>query len=244
MGDRIQYDLKNPRLRKFTDRFRKLTDENGGISAMAGVTGISRPTLTFWYNGERTPDAKKLITLSQTLGISIDYLLGLTGEDNATNDEELRRCSAYTGLSNHAVLSLAQHPDAVRTDTTNLSTVLCRDEFYELISVLEEIQRDYDHLVNSCAIIRMMQEGIPLSDERIKNALGKEFGGKRIKNSEIMEEAVYACKSNREAVRMDQFELMKKWLAFTESLIPTDKAIAEADKLIKKEEGHLSNDNQ
>ncbi len=107
MGDgRIEYGPNNPRLPIFYKRFHDLTDSRGGVTAVSEITGISRPTITFWYNGQRTPDAENLGVLSRTLGVSADWLLGLSNEDNSTNDEKLRMVSEYVGLSNSAVSEL------------------------------------------------------------------------------------------------------------------------------------------
>lgn len=106
MGIRKEYDYKNSRLPEFTSIFRKIVDGIGGVTKASEVTGISRPTINFWYNGQRTPDAENLKTLSQSFHVSTDYLLGLTDPDNSTADEKLRMISEYTGLSNEAVQNL------------------------------------------------------------------------------------------------------------------------------------------
>ena len=98
---RVKYDHNNPRLPVFTERFRNLTEDCGGVTEMARVTGFSRPTVQFWFNGERTPDAENLITLSRTLGVSVDYLLGLSPAK--TTDPELQGIVNYTGLSEDAI---------------------------------------------------------------------------------------------------------------------------------------------
>lgn len=98
---RVKYDHNNPRLPVFTERFRNLTEDCGGVTEMARVTGFSRPTVQFWFNGERTPDAENLITLSRTLGVSVDYLLGLSPAK--TTDTDLQGVVKYTGLSVEAI---------------------------------------------------------------------------------------------------------------------------------------------
>ena len=97
MGDRKKYSVSDSRLPAFTNAFRKMVDEIGGVSAMSEKTGISRPTINFWYNGQRTPDAENLIVLSSKLGVSADYLLGLS--DAPTNDKTAAAAVDYTGLA-------------------------------------------------------------------------------------------------------------------------------------------------
>ena len=141
MGKRKTYDLSNSRIPIFTERFRKLVDKFGGVSDVSRITGITRPTINFWYNGERTPDAGNLITLSKSLGVSTDYLLGLAGPGNATNDEKLSAASEYTGLSNTAVSRLHDLSQYDKRDTraySDLLSLILSDEGLEyLLGLLE-----------------------------------------------------------------------------------------------------------
>lgn len=132
---RIEYNYNNPRLRIFMERFRKVVDDAGGISNVVELTGISRPTVLFWYNGERTPDATNLRTLSQKLGVSADYLLGLVDEDNSTNDEKLRMVSEFTGLSNDAILMI-DSLSTVAFGKKTVDTLISSKEFYRTTSYL------------------------------------------------------------------------------------------------------------
>ena len=68
MGKRQKYDLTDMRLPDFTKRFRKIVDALGGVTKVSEITKISLPTINFWYNGQRTPDAESLITLSNVCG--------------------------------------------------------------------------------------------------------------------------------------------------------------------------------
>lgn len=141
---RVKYDHSNPRLPVFTERFRSLTEDRGGVSEMARVTGFSRPTVQFWYNGERTPDAENLITLSRTLGVSVDYLLGLSG--TPTTDPELRGVVNYTGLSEKALHVLCNYKeDFVYADGHTgpgnwLTEILCCRKLKHIISLLTQLR--------------------------------------------------------------------------------------------------------
>lgn len=104
MGMRKEYTVNNARIPEFTSRFRKKVDEIGGVSKVAELSGISRPTLNFWYNGQRTPDAVSLITLARCFKVSSDYLLGLT--DAETPNTQIRAITDFTGLSEKAVNQL------------------------------------------------------------------------------------------------------------------------------------------
>ena len=111
MGDNRKFGKGNPRLPEFQKKFGMLVEEYGGVSAMAQLTGISRPTINFWYNGDRAPDAQNLKVLSEKLGKSADWFLGLADENNYTVDETIRLISDYTGLDNKAIEVLHSHAD-------------------------------------------------------------------------------------------------------------------------------------
>ena len=62
---------------KFKDRFAKLRAENKMTQkAFAEFLGIARPTVGFYENGERIPDAQILAQIADRCGVSSDWLLG------------------------------------------------------------------------------------------------------------------------------------------------------------------------
>lgn len=104
MSQRKEYTSSNARLPCFTDRFRKEVDKRGGITKAAELLRISRPTVNFWYYGERTPDAESLIAISRGFGVTTDYLLGLS--DYYHRDESVQAVQRVTALSEGAVFKL------------------------------------------------------------------------------------------------------------------------------------------
>lgn len=70
----------------------------------ASELGISRGALSFYENGERTPDAEIIYKICDLCNVSADYLLGFT--DNSTTDTDLKSVCDYTGLSEDAVREL------------------------------------------------------------------------------------------------------------------------------------------
>lgn len=97
MSDKHNYN--NPRIAQFTKFIRGEVNDCGGVGEFSKKTGISRPTINFWYNGERAPDAEKLVILSQKLNVSIDYMLTGVSADN-------REVSDITGLSDKSIYFL------------------------------------------------------------------------------------------------------------------------------------------
>ena len=136
MGKRKEYDNTHPRVPAFYERFRKIVNDYGSVSKVAEITGISVTTINFWYNGQRVPGADSLRVLSEKLGVSSDFLLGLIGENNATNDVILREVTEYTGLSNAAIIKIKNdyHVEL-------LSRLLSDDDFVTMINDLDEYVR-------------------------------------------------------------------------------------------------------
>jgi transcriptional regulator with XRE-family HTH domain len=88
-------------------RIMKLRGEKETQQQLADALGVSRSLVKAWENDDRPVTSDHLVKLASHYGKSCDYLLGLIGEDNATNDEKLRAVSEYTGLSNDAIQSIA-----------------------------------------------------------------------------------------------------------------------------------------
>lgn len=90
----------------------KLSQEKFG-----DLLNVSQRTVAYWEAGDRTPPYPVLIDLSEKLGVSTDYLLGLSDhqakkEEPAITDDELRntimeRISALPAPILSKVLDLA-----------------------------------------------------------------------------------------------------------------------------------------
>lgn len=104
MGIRTDYNYTTPRDSIFLQRFREAVDENGGVTSVAEKTGISRQTITHWYNGRRTPDAVNLKIAVEALNISADWLLGFS--EVKVLDTSIKAVCDVTGLSEAAVMYL------------------------------------------------------------------------------------------------------------------------------------------
>lgn len=137
MGVRKQYDYKNSRLPDFTNRFRKIVDEIGGVTKTSEITGISRPTINFWYNGQRTPDAENLRTLSESFHIRADWFLGLT--PNRTVDEDIAVAEKTTGLSESAIKKLQQFRNSHYGEAVGDAVVFGGDKAIVLISLVNDL---------------------------------------------------------------------------------------------------------
>lgn len=71
---------------------------------LAQVLNVTDNTISYFCSGRRVPNIEQIITISQYLNVSADYLLGIV--DTATTDKDLRFICDYTGLSDKTVALL------------------------------------------------------------------------------------------------------------------------------------------
>ena len=71
---------------------------------LAQVLNVTDNTISYFCSGRRVPNIEQIITISQYLNVSADYLLGIV--DTATTNKDLRFVCDYTGLSDKTVTLL------------------------------------------------------------------------------------------------------------------------------------------
>ncbi len=151
-----EYGPKNPRNKVFMDFIRGEADSLGGIAELSRTTGISRPTLTYWYNGERAPDSDSLILLSKKLGVSIDFMLTGVRSDNLEIAES-------TGLSDGAIEFLrylnykGNHYEYDRMGNINRETISFINRVLETEGARAKRDDDGDTL-GQLTLFRMMEQ--------------------------------------------------------------------------------------
>ena len=97
--------MEQKRLPIFAERFAKLRGEMTQ-GEFAGFLGISRPTVGFYENGGRLPDALVLRQIAEKCKVSADWLIGLSNE--STTDVDIQNVSNYTGLTSSAIKALVK----------------------------------------------------------------------------------------------------------------------------------------
>ena len=123
--------LEQGRLPKFAERFAELRGERTQ-GEFAEFLGISRPTVGFYENGTRIPDALVLRQIAEKCQVSADWLLGLTDDSFA----QVRAVDAL-GVTADAIdnlLSISrQFPDTI-------SDFLSSDRFFALMAQIHRIK--------------------------------------------------------------------------------------------------------
>lgn len=90
----------------FPERLRNLRTERGISQAdMAGAINISRVSLSYYENGERTPDIGILSKIAKYFDVSYDYLLGESSCKNRENIDIER----VTGLKEKAIEAIKEN---------------------------------------------------------------------------------------------------------------------------------------
>ena len=87
------------------------TNQTHLVARIKSEFGVSmqRQSLSQYMNGQTKPDTEKLAVIARALGVSADYLLGLTNFDSS--DIELAKFQEQYGLSNRACEELETFAD-------------------------------------------------------------------------------------------------------------------------------------
>ena len=121
--------------REFATRLRKLR-ELAGLSQnqLAEKLKVSRGSISFYENMERTPDIEFLCNTADYFGVPVDYLLGYS--DNAI--EENIELGYQFGLSDAAIAVLKDH----YYDDEIFSLLISNEKFEGLMKLLSEFIND------------------------------------------------------------------------------------------------------
>jgi transcriptional regulator with XRE-family HTH domain len=123
----------NP-LPDFCDRFNRLrNDRDMNQAEFAEYLGISRPTVGFYENGDRIPDARTLATIAEKCEVTSDYLLGRT---DAKKPENINAVEKY-GLSEKA-LDRLEEMHAYKRNEGLTRTVNALLESGEVLGAIEQ----------------------------------------------------------------------------------------------------------
>ncbi len=89
----------------FTQRFRSLVDDSKETQEKFGKrVGLSRNTVSLYYNGKRNPDSMILTKICKCCHVSADWLLGFS--DVKKTDADLQAVCEYIGLAPETIQSL------------------------------------------------------------------------------------------------------------------------------------------
>ena len=115
-------------------------------SKIKNLAKISKPSLNAYVNGENIPSIDKLITISKVLGVSTDYLLGLS--EIPSFNEDFKLVHKHTGLSEKAIKilksQLEYHEEAINCNSNSTEFL----DGIKTISYLIENEEKYNLFKN------------------------------------------------------------------------------------------------
>ena len=101
---------------------------------------VQRQTISLYMNGQSKPDAERVAAIAKVLGVSSDYLLGLS--DTQTPFMDLRAVHEYTGLSDASIKFLHTMHSVLGSDMfARVIDVLIRD------AAVKDSTSDYNSLL-------------------------------------------------------------------------------------------------
>lgn len=163
--------------RKIGERINSaLADANCKQKDLAKALGVTDNTVSYWCSGARTPNTEQIIEIAMKLGVSSDYLLGLS--DVMTNDTDVKMICDYTGLTEEAVSflvltnkCLSGAKSSIFSDEANKVSVLISkfitdSSFAHIIANMKEAQHYF-----SCALTLSKEIVNALRNSQVTNAL-------------------------------------------------------------------------
>lgn len=126
----------------------RLKSQYDSQDSLSEAVGIARQTLGNYENDSRKPDSEIIIRLSRTLGVSADYLLGLTEVE--TPSQTIQAIHKTTGLSEEAIMHLHIDYSMGEGYFSLLSAIISNHLLPQLISILENYM-SADEYLSGCA---------------------------------------------------------------------------------------------
>jgi transcriptional regulator with XRE-family HTH domain/virulence-associated protein VapD len=107
---------------------------------VADCLGVTKSTIGLYETGDNVPDIKNLYKLSKLLGLSADYLIGLSAVKNP--DPKVKEIHDFTGLSEEAISLLNDANLKNNVIVTIISQLLTNERFLIAIKLLERLENE------------------------------------------------------------------------------------------------------
>lgn len=139
----------------FSTRLKELREEKGlNQGQLANELKISRGSVSFYENGERTPDIEIFDRICSFFNVSYDYMFGKS--DIKKQNTTISAIREYTGLSDKSILKLhtISTPDSIKKQQENVSDdvfscfILCDQYCSKAISKIIE-DKEFAHFISS-----------------------------------------------------------------------------------------------
>ncbi len=199
--------------------------------SLADAMGVPRPNVRNWENDKRELKFETIVALTNALGVSADYLLGIS--DNPTRDESLDAACRCTGLSEKAVelvISLKESDGKAE----RVSRILEAEQFPRLIAYLDDIAFSADQV--KAAVEQLAAIGEPVPDATFE----EDEGGRMMLKSgdpekvRLMIGAEMDIRDNLDKLRVQLLEVNELWSELLETILPTKETVRQGIDLSKR----------
>ncbi|MGN0529103.1 MAG: helix-turn-helix domain-containing protein [Eubacterium sp.] len=117
----------------FPKRFRKLMGEMTQ-EKLSKELGVSRQTVSNYYNGKSEPDYNMLVKIARYFNVSTDYLTGKT--DVKADDITLQQVCEYSGLSETAINKLTNKSLYRGDEYRFINQIIEHENFIDLLDLI------------------------------------------------------------------------------------------------------------
>lgn len=141
-------------LETFAKRFRELREESGLKQVEIGdKLGVSRGAISFYENGDRTPDIDFAAKAANFFGVTSDYILGLS--DIKKPDASLQAAVGYTGLEESSAETLHALPCS---EKEIVNWLLSDEDSRKALRRIAELKQVIDREYNACR--KLTEQGL------------------------------------------------------------------------------------
>lgn len=85
-------EFTGTKIATFRERFSQLCEESPmSATAIAKALHVSKPTISAWKSGDRSPKQPTIITIAEYFGVTIGWLMGFDVKKEAPRPKEERR---------------------------------------------------------------------------------------------------------------------------------------------------------
>lgn len=198
----------------------------------------NREVISYYENGNRDIKTGTLIGLSEALGVTTDYLLGLS--KTKTTDPKVKEICEYTGLSEEAIEKLHEHTEFNKNYPQYKNVLEHLDIFIENCGYIFEYLNKYIESVSLCGALEKEYPNIDFTvgDFSLELDVGLKIGG--VKSKVFSDDEREALKDYKEEIKEKQplylFNLQKMFIEFVEKYGEEKKKCATMKELVENYE--------
>lgn len=189
----------------FVKRFKGLIGETKKLDKVAQDLEVSRPTISNWLNGKCVPNQAAALKIAEHYNVSVNWLQGIS--NNPTTDTSVEAICNYTGLSEKAVLKLAElhgrHIDCIDLLLTNPNFDMLPIALGDYLPAKLTLDKSIKEFANI-----LQKNNIEIEDDIIKQAAKISYQALTEPNASILKIAEYSSKVTKNKDKMQYTEYM------------------------------------